>query len=501
MTDRGDLLGAIASFDRSNLANVETSTIGHVVVGTPGSAAASGLASVLKRATNLQTAGLNKENDGNSRRPSYFHGALFGENSGLADPVCVTTFDVNARDYGTGIKAHEFLDTPEVLREKVRVLARLLRTSHATLAFTGAGISTAAGIDDYATKAKEESLTAAGRPVVKDWKNARPTGTHRVLAAMERADLLHHWLQQNHDSLPQKAGFPQSKLNEIHGSLHDIANSIVPYEGTLRSDLFQWMHEWTDRAQLCLALGTSMSGFNCDSVPVAIGKRFLEHQEGLGLVIVNLQQTNKDKHAALRIFAKTDDVFAMLAGELGIAEDVASPEWIYELPDSVEEHRCQPGEDVFWVPFDPETGLPTADGARMRWDLRIGSAVRLTGGPYAGDVGTVVERNGAGDVRARFENSIHPVFNVRRATFSLWLGRWWIECAVSGQGIVPGGAVPFVNVDAAAASRRNGSGADTLTKYEKMLKAQVPVQAVMNQMGADGVEKSAIDEFFARVHA
>ena len=33
--------------------------------------------------------------------------------------------------------------------------------------------------------------------------------THRVLAALQKAGLLHGWIQQNHDGLPQKAGFPQ----------------------------------------------------------------------------------------------------------------------------------------------------------------------------------------------------------------------------------------------------------------------------------------------------
>merc|ERR1719502_1378741 len=113
--------------------------------------------------------------------------------------------------------------------------------------------------------------------------------------------MLKHWIQQNHDSLPQKAGYPQHALNEIHGSLHDPANPIVPYEGTLRDDLFEWLHEWQSRADLVLALGTSLSGFNCDSVAAAAAAK-------AGLVIVNLQRTQYDAACSLRIFAKIDDV-------------------------------------------------------------------------------------------------------------------------------------------------------------------------------------------------
>lgn len=89
----------------------------------------------------------------------------------------------------------------------------MIRDSNEMITYTGAGISVAAGIDDYATKVKDVSITAAEMPRVKDWKDARPTLTHRVLTGMYEAGYLKHWIQQNHDSLPQKAGYPQSCLN------------------------------------------------------------------------------------------------------------------------------------------------------------------------------------------------------------------------------------------------------------------------------------------------
>ena len=404
--------------------------------------------------------------------PTHMHGAILEAlpaSAGLDPPQCMTEFNVNARDYGTGIKAHEFLETDRTLRVKVKLLANMLRTSSSTLAYTGAGISTAAGIDDYATKAKKNSLTAAGRPVVKDWKLATPTLTHYALAALHRHGMLHHWINQNHDSLPQKASYPQHALNEIHGSLHDIANSIVPFEGTLRDDLFAWMEEWIDRAQLCLALGTSMSGFNCDRVPCTIGQRFFEDDVlgsdanatadnsvaaaiGRGLVIVNLQETQYDGLAALRIYAKTDDVFAMLADELGLqAELECAQKETYRVPDWISAAATEAAKvsgaeeaaeeaDLFYFQTPGEKATMT------RWDLRMGARVRLTGGPYEGDEGVVVAKCAQGHYKVRFSESIHPIFNVRRRTFSLWLGSWWIEMAMTGRGIVPGGKLPFVNV-------------------------------------------------------
>jgi hypothetical protein len=43
----------------------------------------------------------------------------------------------------------EYFDEPEVLKSKVAELAMLILSSQHFVAFTGAGISTAAGINDY----------------------------------------------------------------------------------------------------------------------------------------------------------------------------------------------------------------------------------------------------------------------------------------------------------------------------------------------------------------
>jgi len=373
-----------------------------------------------------------------------WHGKL-GSQETWEPPERVTQFDVAARDYCEDrIMAHEYADRPEVLEQKVKRLADLVRRSGNLVAFTGAGISTAAGIDDYASKAKGQSVTSAGKAIVKDWKDAQPTKAHRILAAMYEAEHLKHWIQQNHDSLPQKAGYPQHALNEIHGSMHDPANPIVPYEGTLRDDLFDWLHEWQLRSDLVLALGTSLSGFNVDSIAEAAAHHS-PAEGGLGLVIVNLQQTPYDGECSLRLFAKIDDVLERLADELQIAERVRPMDHAF-VPAVAEGALLE--EDVVRVPFDGVTGEPIPDAPERwtTWDLRVGRRVKLTGGTYAGDVGTVMEKRPDGAYRIRFEDSIHPTFKVKRRPFSLWLGPWWLQEASHGFGITPGGRVPLLNV-------------------------------------------------------
>merc|ERR1712070_1093191 len=79
------------------------------------------------------------------------------------------------------------------------------------------------------------------------------------------------------------------------------------------------------------------------------------------------------------------------------------------------------------------------------WDLRVGQRLRLTGGPYEGDVGTVMEK-AHGHYRIRFADSLNTTFNVKRRPFSLWLGSWWLQQATHGLGLTPGGKIPLVSL-------------------------------------------------------
>lgn len=79
-------------------------------------------------------------------------------------------------------------------------------------------------------------------------------------------------------------------------------------KGILRSDLLTWLRTWQIESDLMLALGTSLSGMNADSVV----------QESRNAVIISLQATPYDKTACLRIWAKLDDVFQSLASLLDV---------------------------------------------------------------------------------------------------------------------------------------------------------------------------------------
>jgi NAD-dependent SIR2 family protein deacetylase len=218
--------------------------------------------------------------------------------------------EAGRKDQGNNIKANEYLDSPQILRAKMEIVANLIRQAKCCVAYTGAGLSKASGIPDYATKAKD-SVVAVQK--IKNPLQALPTKAHCVLTAMERQGFLHHYVQQNHDGLPQKAGFPQEKINEIHGAWFDPSNRVVQFNESLRGDLFAWMAEMEKKADLCLCLGTSLSGMNADRCARTPAKRSrLDPPTALGTIIINLQCTPLDDMCAVRVWAKLDDAFAIL---------------------------------------------------------------------------------------------------------------------------------------------------------------------------------------------
>eukprot|EP00746_Dinoflagellata_sp_MGD_P163729 gnl/MRDRNA2_/MRDRNA2_91923_c0_seq1.p1 gnl/MRDRNA2_/MRDRNA2_91923_c0~~gnl/MRDRNA2_/MRDRNA2_91923_c0_seq1.p1 ORF type:complete len:374 (+),score=78.60 gnl/MRDRNA2_/MRDRNA2_91923_c0_seq1:110-1123(+) len=232
-------------------------------------------------------------------------------------PVLLAKSKDKARPGYMGGDASEFQDTPTTLRKKVKLLAQMIRRSRATCAYTGAGISTASGIGDYASKAKGSAAPHMRGVSAGNRLQIQPTYSHHTLAALEEKGLLHHWLQQNHDRLAQKAGFPQAKLNEIHGAWGDEKNPVVMMDGELRKDLMEWMGHWQSHASLCLAMGTSLCGMNADSIASECAARSTD--TGLGLVIINLQGTPLDASSSLRIWGVLDEVMKMLAQELKLA--------------------------------------------------------------------------------------------------------------------------------------------------------------------------------------
>jgi len=247
--------------------------------------------------------------------PPVYHGVL--GDSDWSAPACVYYSEADARPGYDSRSRSEFMDAPDVQLAKVRRVAEMIKANLGHVAvYAGAGMSTAAGIGDYGSKYsegskaphKQRSIAGSAKNTTGSRLGASPTASHHALAALHRAGFVDHLVNQNHDRLPQKAGFPQSAINEIHGAWRR-KNPVVMMDGALRKDLLEWLDAWRDDVRICLAVGTSMCGMRADEVPEAAARR-------RGLVIVNLQQTRFDGVSAIRIWGLVDTVFELLFHEL-----------------------------------------------------------------------------------------------------------------------------------------------------------------------------------------
>mmetsp|Transcript_18543 Transcript_18543/g.74032 ORF Transcript_18543/g.74032 Transcript_18543/m.74032 type:complete len:376 (-) Transcript_18543:493-1620(-) len=199
---------------------------------------------------------------------------------------------------------------------------------------------------------EEERREAATTSVAAgaSFEAARPTPTHRALAALARSGRLAWCATQNVDGLDLRSGFPRDKLAVLHGcvftercaacgdevardrdvggvGLQPTGQTCVRCGGQLRDTVLDWDDAIADRdweptqrafddADLALCLGTSLRITPAADLPLT-AKRF---------VVVNLQPTPHDAQAALVVRARVDDVMRHLLDALGLDLDVDRPE-------------------------------------------------------------------------------------------------------------------------------------------------------------------------------
>jgi len=135
----------------------------------------------------------------------------------------------------------EYIDAPDVRDGKIRKLAALIRKhSGNVIFFTGAGISTGAGIPDFRSGLNSATGMPAGKwckdATSSQWSSkerqeekmrranttsslqAIPTASHMALVALEQAGVAQGLISQNCDGLHRRSGFPPEKLAELHGN-------------------------------------------------------------------------------------------------------------------------------------------------------------------------------------------------------------------------------------------------------------------------------------------
>lgn len=260
-----------------------------------------------------------------------------------------------------GDRLVEFVDSPAELESKCARLAEMIASAKHVIAFTGAGISTGAGIADFRSGSNTRLPTGAGmweRPksdqpagnILEQCAKASPGRTHHILYRLWNAGILKHIISQNVDGLHRKSGIPASSLSELHGNIFvercvscgqeyernynvicsggftgrhcekanckgRLRHSGVGFGDDLSPEIVGKAWHESERTDLCLVLGSSIMVTPASDMPVYVAQHHRRSRDK-GLVIVNLQATPCDASAALRVNGMVDDVMESVASIL-----------------------------------------------------------------------------------------------------------------------------------------------------------------------------------------
>ena len=221
-----------------------------------------------------------------------------------------------------------------------------IANARSAVALTGAGISTESGIPDFRSPggvwskyrtvyfdeflASEDARTEYWKQKCEmhpEFASAEPNAGHRVLASWEEEGRLRGVVTQNIDGLHQMAG--SRRVLELHGTARQAAcldcaaefdidplvelflstgrapecpecggrlkHATVSFGQQLPSDVLQQAVEWCEKAEIVLAIGSSLVVTPAANLPA------IAHQAGARLVIINQTTTPLDDVADIVI--------------------------------------------------------------------------------------------------------------------------------------------------------------------------------------------------------
>jgi len=231
-------------------------------------------------------------------------------------------------------------------------LVRQLKTATSMLVLTGAGISTASGIPDFRgpggvwTRRRpvyyDDFLTSESARIeywdykLETWdvyRRAEPNAVHHAIVALERAGKVLAVLTQNVDGLHRRAGTSPDRLVELHGtdllvecqSCHErsapephfaafratrrppmcacgdiLKSATISFGQSLRAEDLDRSAAAAQRADLVLALGSTLSVYPAASIPLMAAAR------GTPYIIVNRGATDHDGHPSVTLRLEGD---------------------------------------------------------------------------------------------------------------------------------------------------------------------------------------------------
>ncbi|XP_071128949.1 NAD-dependent protein deacetylase-like [Mytilus edulis] len=126
-------------------------------------------------------------------------------------------------------KTAEFHDSEAQFQSEAVRIAEMLKNANYCIGFTGAGISTAAGIGDFRgihgkwtnnDKTKDYgSKSASSGPGKQNQRGYRlPTYTHEAICKLLDMGIMKYLISQNTDGIHRLSGIPAQKISELHGN-------------------------------------------------------------------------------------------------------------------------------------------------------------------------------------------------------------------------------------------------------------------------------------------
>ncbi|KAL2673772.1 hypothetical protein Neosp_012216 [[Neocosmospora] mangrovei] len=261
-------------------------------------------------------------------------------------------------------------DPPEVIDQQASKLVELIKKSKHFIVFTGAGVSTSAGIPDFRGPEGAWTLRAQGRARTTkavSTLQAVPTPSHMALMELQNRGILKYLVSQNCDGLHRRSGIRPDMISELHGnsnreccrdcgkeyirgmqsSLDDLLlltppdfRAVATYEKTVRDhrtgrtctrcggllhdsiinfgedlpeEAFQLATDHAEKADLCLVLGSSLTVTPASGIPQICGMR-----RNAKLVICNLQNTPFDRISEMRVYSEADNLMTRVMDGLGL---------------------------------------------------------------------------------------------------------------------------------------------------------------------------------------
>jgi NAD-dependent deacetylase len=245
--------------------------------------------------------------------------------------------------------------------DKIETAAEMIVSSRRVIVFTGAGVSTESGIQDFrspgglweqwdpdeltfdkfmTSRASREHYWGFSRAIWPTMAFAKPNVGHYALTELYKMGKLDSVITQNVDGLHQAAGIPDDKVIELHGTLKYVScltcgkrwpreeiekrmdrsgekapececggflkQATIAFGQSLPADAIREAEEKSSTCNLFIVAGSSLVVYPAAQMPI-IAKR-----NGARLVIINLSDTPHDSYAEVIINEKTGPTLSQI---------------------------------------------------------------------------------------------------------------------------------------------------------------------------------------------